>query len=320
MGYATRLSYSLPRKKTSAEMTSYNDLGKPARDLLQRGFNDSKWKLGVTNILPHNFILVTSGYYDHVSKQSDANIDLELKVNSKVDRLNLSVKRGFSVRNGGSFSIAATGGDRWGVKNLSQSFNNTGKLAFSFHNDRFNGDVSLASLDSGYHSVTPTFCLSSAPFALGLTSNILAEEASCVGTSVGFAFTEKNFAASIHLYDDAARASGCLYGRANDSVELAARVGFDLETAKPSAEAGLRYTIEKGFSVTSKLSHDLKLALNSCRDVTSGVRLSASLVFDVGGLSLAQTKLGLGIDIGANWRLIGGRGFSTPPSPSPPTP
>ena len=38
---------------------SYSDLGKQARDVLQKGYNDSKLRVGVLHLLPHNFTLGT---------------------------------------------------------------------------------------------------------------------------------------------------------------------------------------------------------------------------------------------------------------------
>lgn len=312
-------------------MTSYNDIGKQARDVLQKGYSDSKLRVGVSHFLPHDLVVGTSGFYDHFHKKSDAEIDVELKVNSKKDKLNLSVKRGFSLSNGASFSLAATGGDRWGIKNLGQSFNHKGKIDFSYKNQRFNGDVSIASLaGTGSHSVTPRFCLSYGPVALGLTSTLLVEDASCVATSFAAGYIDNNLCASLFVDDDVSRASCSLHGRVNPALELAARVGIDLERSAPSAEGGMRFKVDQGFTVSSKLlstffdhhhhhndhHFDLRLAMNCCRDVTSGVKASASLVFDVGSLSLAKTKFGFGIDIEHDW-LTGGspKAISAPPPP-----
>jgi len=299
---------------------SYSDLGKQARDVLQKGYNDSKLRVGVLHLLPHHFSLGTSAWYDHVSKKSDAILDAEYKINSKADKVNLSVKRGFSLNNGASFSLAASGGDRWGIKSAGVSFNQSGKLGLSYYNERFNGDISFVTLpESGSVSVTPTLCVSYSPVALGFTSSLVPIEALCVSKSLAAGFIEKNFSACVFFdASDSTRVSGSLYGRVNPEVELAARVGIDLDEASShylTAEGGVRYSFEKATSISAKLNKELKLSLNCCRDLSAGIKASASLVFDVGGLSLAKTKFGFGVDIDHDW---GRRSSSSVPAPPPP--
>lgn len=306
-------------------MSAYSDLGKQARDVLQKGYNDSRLRVGLVHILPHGFTLASTGWYDHVSKKSDAVLEVELKCNSSLDKVNLSMKRGFSLNNGASFSLAASGGDRWGIKNAGISFNQTGKVGLSYYNSWFKGDLSLApgGGDTALSiAVTPTMCFSRPPVALGLTTNWLPSEVLLpFATSLAAGYTDnaKNLSACVFVDNDVSRASCSIYGRASPTVELACRAGFDLEESKPSAEAGIRHQIVETTSVSAKINNDFNFSINCCHDLIPGIRASSSLVFDVASLNLSKTKLGIGIDIEHDWFTTARRPSSTP-LPPPPAP
>ena len=48
-------------------MSAYSDLGKQARDVLQKGYNDSRLRVGLVHILPHGFTLGLVGKKVEVS-------------------------------------------------------------------------------------------------------------------------------------------------------------------------------------------------------------------------------------------------------------
>ena len=106
----------------------------------------------------------------------------------------------------------------------------------------------------------------------------------CTGACafVTFFIPFQSIAGAIFLDNDVTRASGSLYGRVNKSVELASSVGCDLQTSTPSAEVGLRYTVEKGFTVSSKITHDIKVPF----DFTARIPL----------LAMVSANLQLGLD------------------------
>ena len=83
----------------------------------------------------------------------------------------------------------------------------------------------------------------------------------------------KSLAGTIFLNDDVTRASGSIYGRVNDSLELAFRAGINLENSMPSAEAGFKYAIEKDFSVSSKITHDLKVRFISISKIKDDLKV-----------------------------------------------
>jgi len=304
-------------------MASYNDIGRQAKEVLYKGFNESKLKISINNILPHGVTIGTSAYYDHVSKKSD--VGLDFKFTAKRDKVNWTIKKGFSAQGSSTYVLSASGGDWMGIKNCGVSFDHTGKYAVSYFNDKFNGELVINPSTETEMSTTPTVCLThplSDPMAasVGITSTISSRDGGNIrATSVAATVGDKSKNISVSLDDDGRKVGGLFYAKATPSVEVALKWSRDLESESTFGEVGLRHTFYKGFSVSGKIASDQKLSVAMCRDVTSGIKVSTSLVFDAGGFD--KTKLGCGIDVEHDWLagMMSSSSSSTPSSSSSPT-
>jgi len=276
---------------------SYSDLGKAAKDLLNKGYNYGSAKLELKT-KTENGIAVTAGGSSNLASGKIAG-NLETKWACKDSGLNVTKK--WNTDNVVSSEVSVE--DKL-VKGLKLTLDSTlavptgsksGALKAAFKKDYVNialdANLAKAPVINGAAVVGYQGVLLGYQMAFNVGSSKLAKSNFALGYSAG------NL--TLHTaVNNGSEFAGSLHQKHSDSLETAVNVSY-ASGATPAFAVAAKKNIDKDLSLQAKVNNAAQLGIAYSQVVKPGLKLTLSSMVDVKNFSAGGHQLGLGLEFAA---------------------
>jgi len=276
---------------------SYSDLGKAAKDLLNKGYNYGSAKLELKT-KTENGIAVTAGGSSNLASGKIAG-NLETKWACKDSGLNVTKK--WNTDNVVSSEVSVE--DKL-VKGLKLTLDSTlavptgsksGALKAAFKKDYVNialdANLAKAPVINGAAVVGYQGVLLGYQMAFDVGSSKLAKSNFALGYSAG------NL--TLHTaVNNGSEFAGSLHQKHSDSLETAVNVSY-ASGATPAFAVAAKKNIDKDLSLQAKVNNAAQLGIAYSQVVKPGLKLTLSSMVDVKNFSAGGHQLGLGLEFAA---------------------
>jgi len=276
---------------------SYSDLGKAAKDLLNKGYNYGSAKLELKT-KTENGIAVTAGGSSNLASGKIAG-NLETKWACKDSGLNVTKK--WNTDNVVSSEVSVE--DKL-VKGLKLTLDSTlavptgsksGAIKAAFKKDYVNialdANLAKAPVINGAAVVGYQGVLLGYQMAFDVGSSKLAKSNFALGYSAG------NL--TLHTaVNNGSEFAGSLHQKHSDSLETAVNVSY-ASGATPAFAVAAKKNIDKDLSLQAKVNNAAQLGIAYSQVVKPGLKLTLSSMVDVKNFSAGGHQLGLGLEFAA---------------------
>jgi hypothetical protein len=276
---------------------SYSDLGKAAKDLLNKGYNYGSAKLELKT-KTENGIAVTAGGSSNLASGKIAG-NLETKWACKDSGLNVTKK--WNTDNVVSSEVSVE--DKL-VKGLKLTLDSTlavptgsksGAIKAAFKKDYVNialdANLAKAPVINGAAVVGYQGVLLGYQMAFDVGSSKLAKSNFALGYSAG------NL--TLHTaVNNGSEFAGSLHQKHSDSLETAVNVSY-ASGATPAFAVAAKKNIDKDLSLQAKVNNAAQLGVAYSQVVKPGLKLTLSSMVDVKNFSAGGHQLGLGLEFAA---------------------
>lgn len=274
---------------------SYNDLGKPAKDLFGKGYNFGFLKLESTIKPSDVFEFKTASSHNVGSGKMFGSLDLKYKV----PKYGVTLTEKWNTDNTLSTEIQAVDQVAKGTKlTLDSSFApNSGKRTakvkgeFTQDNLKLNTDVGL----NAGPVVNASAVFAWEGWLLGLSSGFdtKTNKPTSNNVALGRAYGSYN----LHTYvNDASVFGGSMYHKVNDKLEIAAQGSWKMGEQNTSFGVACLYKADKDWKVRAKLDNKSQLALSTQHALNNHLSLTMSALFNVPNFSEGGHKFGVGLE------------------------
>lgn len=276
---------------------SYSDLGKAAKDLLNKGYNygSAKFELKTKTA---NGIAVTAGGSSNLASGKIAG-NLETKYGCKDMGLNVTKK--WNTDNIISSEISVEDQLLKGLKLTldstvaAQTGSKSGVVKAAFKKDHINvaldANVAKAPVVNGSAVVGYQGVLLGYQMAFDVGSSKLAKSNFALGYSAG------NL--TVHTcVNNASEFAGSLHQKHSDKLETAVNVSY-ASGASPAFAVAAKMNVDKDLSIQAKVNNASQLGFAYSQVVKPGVKLTLSSMTDIKNFSAGGHQLGLGLEFAA---------------------
>lgn len=276
---------------------SYSDLGKAAKDLLNKGYNYGSAKMELKTKTA-NGIGVTAGGSSNLASGKIAG-NLETKWGCKKTGLNVTKK--WNTDNVISSEVSVEDQLLKGLKlTLDSSFaaqtgSKSGAVKAAFKKDYVNvgvdANLAKAPLVNGSAVVGYQGVLVGYQMAFDVGSGKLAKSNFALGYSAG------NLA--VHTcVNNGSDFAGSLHQKHSDKLETAVNVSY-ASGASPAFAVAAKMNVDKDLSLQAKVNNASQLGLAYSQVVRPGVKLTLSSMTDIKHFTAGGHQLGLGLEFAA---------------------
>lgn len=277
----------------------YDDLGKDAKDVFDKGFGYGSIKLDAKTKSESGVEFKSSGSSNNDTGKVSGNI--ETKYNYTDYGITFSEK--WTTDNVLSTDITIE--DQL-AKGLKLTFDtmyapNTGKKAAKIKS-AYKHDYFHATADVDFDFAGPTIQGSAVVgyegFLAGCQAAYDTAKSKLVTNNVALGYQAKDF--TLHsAINDASKFSGSLHHKVNDKLTAGAHLNWESGSSTTGIQFGCVYDIDKNSSFRVKVNNNSHVGLGYTQTLRPGIKLTLASLVDTKNLNQGGHKLGLGLNLEA---------------------
>ncbi|XP_030593782.1 voltage-dependent anion-selective channel protein 3 isoform X2 [Archocentrus centrarchus] len=292
-------SHTAKGHDTMAVPPAYSDLGKSAKDILNKGFGYGVLKLDVKTKSQSGVEFATSGSSNTDTGKSGGHLETKYKMKD----LGLTFSQKWSTDNTLTTEITLEDQLANGLKlGLDTSFvPNTGKKSAKLKTS-YKRDFVNVGCDLDFDMAGPTVH----------TAAVLGYEGWLAGYQMAFdtaksKLTKNNLALGYKADDfqlhtcvnDGTEFGGSIYQKVNSNLETAVNLAWTAGSNNTRFGIGAKYQLEKDASLSAKVNNACIVGLGYTQTLRPGVKLTLSALIDGKNVNAGGHKIGLGFELEA---------------------
>jgi hypothetical protein len=279
---------------------SFDDLGKAARDLFNKGYNHGFLKFDSTTVTGNksNVQFKTGAAHSLTSQKLAGNLEVQYKdpehgftvtekwntdnVIGSVFEVNDQFARGLKVTLDTSFNVASS--------------KRVFLLKSEWANELFkvNANINL----QGGPKVTLSGVANHQDWLVGAQTKFEASRNEVKNVSAAFGRVTPEYA--FHSYTHDGREFGAsIYHKVHRNLELGTQLGWTTEEQNPRFGVATKYNISKDLALRAKVDNKSNVAVAATHDLNNGLKLTLTSTFTLVGAETANNKFGLGLEYNA---------------------
>jgi len=276
---------------------SFADLGKEARDLFTKGFHSGLVKLDLKTVADNKVEFKINGSHATTSGKTDAKVEGKFKckeygatLTETWDTKNLigckvevedKLLEGMKVALDSSFHTDS------GAKN--------GSLKTTYKHKSFTGDLeSPLQLKAPVLKSTAVFGYDS--WLLGGLIHFDCAKSAVAKNELALAYYGGSIKSVVSI-KDLSEFGAAVYNKVSDSTEVGVTVGWTAGTTFTKFGVATKHKLDKASHVNVAADNSNNLKIGYTNEVSPGVKLTLSGIFDTKSISGGDHKLGMGVDM-----------------------
>jgi len=275
---------------------AYADLGKPARDLFNRGYNHGFMKLDCTTKTESDLEFKTGASQNIATGKLFGNVELRYKI----PEYGVTLTERWNTDN--TLGSEITMEDKM-TKGLKLTFDSsfapqlgkrTGKIRgeYAHNNIRLNSDLSL---DFGGPLVNADGVVCYEGWLLGYQTGFDTQRSKLIRSNIGLG--RQGVGYTVHTFvNDSSEFGGSIHHKVNDNLELAANLGWT--TGEQTSRFGLagKYQLDRDTVVRAKVNNASQAAFGITHSLSRNLKVTVSSLVNMQNFSEGGHKVGFGIE------------------------